>query len=133
MRDRPAQLMEIERLGLEWWAGYGMTSFASNLYAPSNLRVFRELDRRGEMPVRSMWTWNWRPDYFFTDPMMMTDLATRVGIGSDYLWNGGGIIAIGGQCTQAQPLPNSRLAANDDLMIEQRRRACLYSPGSVKK
>ena len=131
MRDRPEQLREIERLGLEWWAGYGMTSFASNLYAPSNLRVFRELDERGEMPVRNMWTWNWRPDYFFADPMMMTDLATRTGVGSDYLWNGGGIIAIGGQCTQAQPLPNSRLAADDDQMIAARRRACLYSPGSA--
>ena len=131
MRDRPEQLEEIQRMGLEWWAGYGLTAYASNLYAPSNLRVFRELDQKGEMPVRNMWTWNWRPDYFYADPMMMTDLATRVGVGSDYLWNGGGIIAIGGQCTQAQPLPNSRLLNIEDQMIQQRRRACLYSPGSV--
>jgi len=131
MRDRGAQLTEIMRLGLEWWAGYGMTAYASNLYAPSNLRVFRELDQRGEMPVRNMWTWNWRPDYFFADPMMLTDLATRTGIGTDYLWNGGAIIAIGGQCTQAEPLASSRLLQDPTLLVQERTRNCLYAPGSV--
>lgn len=131
MRDRRKQLEEIERLGLEWWAGYGLTAYASNLYAPSNLQVFRDLDRRGEMPIRNMWTWNWRPDYFFADPMMLTDLATRTGIGTDYLWNGGGIIAIGAQCTQAEPLPGSRLLKMPELMVRERTQACLYSPGSV--
>jgi len=131
MQNRGAQLAEVMRLGMEWWAGYGLTAYASNLYAPSNLRVFRELDRRGQMPIRSMWTWNWRPDYFFADSMMLTDLATRVGEGSDYLWNGGGIIAIGGGCTQAEPLPNSRLMQDPDQMVQQRRRACLYAPGTV--
>jgi predicted amidohydrolase YtcJ len=131
LRGREAQLTEIMRLGLEYWAGYGLTAYASNLYAPSNLRVFRELDRRGQMPIRSMWTWNWRPDYFFADPMMLTDLATRVGEGSDYLWNGGGIIAIGGGCTQAEPLASSRLMQDPDQMVQQRRRACLYAPGTV--
>jgi predicted amidohydrolase YtcJ len=131
MKDRYPQLMEIMRLGLEWWAGYGLTTFGSNAYAPSNLRVFRDLDQKGEMPIRNMWTWNWRPDYLYEDPFMMADLATRAGIGTDHLWMGGAIISIGSACTTAEPLPSSRLAKYPPLNLEARRRTCAYSPGSL--
>ncbi len=56
-----SELVQMQRLSLEWWAGYGMTAYASNAYSPSNLRVFRDLDSKGQMPIRNMWTWNWRP------------------------------------------------------------------------
>jgi len=131
LKGQDAQLEQIMRLGLEWWAGYGLTAFASNLYAPSNLRVYREMDRKGQMAIRSMWTWNWRPDLFFGDPFMMTDLATRLGEGSDYFWNGGGIIAIGAGCTTAEPVASSRLAKDPAQQVEARRRNCNYSPGSL--
>ncbi len=131
MKDRYPQLVEIMRLGLEWWAGYGLTTFASNAYAPSNLRVFGDLDQKGQMPIRSMWTWNWRPDYLYVDPFMMADLATRAGRGSDSLWMGGAIISIGSACTTAEPLPGSLLAKNPTLNVEARRRSCAYAPGSL--
>ncbi|MBI4465672.1 MAG: hypothetical protein HY647_13290, partial [Acidobacteria bacterium] len=37
LKDHYDQLVEVQRLGLEWWAGYGMTAYASNAYGPSNL------------------------------------------------------------------------------------------------
>ena len=99
MKDHYPQLVEIMKAELEWWAGYGMTSFASNAYTPSNLRVYRDLDSKRQMPVRYMWTWNWNPEYLYSDPFFLTDLATRTGEGSDYLWYGGAIISVGAGCT----------------------------------
>ena len=131
MKDRYPQLMEIMRLGLEWWAGYGLTTFGSNAYAPSNIRVFRDLDQKGQMAIRNMWTWNWRPDYLYVDPFFMADLATRTGLGSDHLWMGGAIVSVGSTCTTAEPMPNSTLAKNPALNIAARRRTCAYSPGSL--
>ncbi|OFV96411.1 MAG: hypothetical protein A3H28_14330 [Acidobacteria bacterium RIFCSPLOWO2_02_FULL_61_28] len=132
LREHYPKLVELQRLSMEWWAGYGMTSFSSNVYSPSNLRVFREWDRRGQMAMRNMWTWNWRPEYFFADPFSLTDLATRTGEGSDYLWYGGAIIAVGAACTAAQPVPSSKLAPVPEQQVEARRQTCAYSPGSIR-
>ena len=51
LKNYHPQLVELMRLGLEWWAGYGLTAFSSNAYTPSNLAVYGELDRQGRMPV----------------------------------------------------------------------------------
>jgi len=129
MRDHYPQLVEIHRLGLEWWAGYGLTAYASNAYTPSNLRVYRDLDSKGQMPVRNMWTWNWHPE-MFSDPFLLTDVATRVGEGSDYLWYGGGGPTFGLNCTAAKPLPSSKLAKDPSLQLPQRLQSCRFAPGS---
>ena len=50
------ELVEIHRLGLEWWAGYGMTAYGSNAYNPRNHMVYQELDRKGQMAIREGWS-----------------------------------------------------------------------------
>jgi len=130
LRDHYPQLVEIMRLGNEWWAGYGMTTYGSNAYDPANLKVYRDLDHKGQMPIRNMWTWNWRPEYMYTDPFFMTDITSRVGEGTDYLWFGGGIVSTGMECTTAEPLPSSKLAKIADLQIDAARRSCNFAPGT---
>ncbi len=131
LKDHYKELTEVHRLGMEWWAGYGLTAFASNAYDPANLRVYRDLDRKGQMPIRNMWTWNWRPDYFYADPFMLADLGSRVGEGSDYLWFGGGIISTGAGCTTADIVSSSTLSKSPEIQVENRKRFCSYAPGSV--
>jgi len=130
MKDHYPQLVEMMRLGLEWWAGYGMTSFSSNAYAPSNVRVYTDLNRKGLMPVREMWTWNWRTKYFYSDPYYLAAINNFDGLGSDYLWFGGGRIIEGASCTTAEPLASSKLAKVEDLQIETTATQCAYNPGS---
>ncbi|MBI2821691.1 MAG: amidohydrolase family protein [Acidobacteria bacterium] len=132
MKDHYPQLVELMRLGMEWWAGYGMTTFSSNAYGPSNVKVYDDLDRKGQMPIREMWTWNWRLDYFYSDPYFLTTLRAMTGRGSDYFWLGGGRIIEGGRCTTAEPLPTSRLAKMPELqsLQEARRSECAYAPGT---
>jgi predicted amidohydrolase YtcJ len=130
LKDHYPLLREIGRLTLEWWAGYGMTSFASNAYAPANLRVFHDLDHKNEMPIRNMWTWNWDPEYHLADPFFVYDAAGRTGEGTDHLWFGGMTISIGSGCTMAEPLPSSALAKNSELQVSARSRQCAYAPGS---
>lgn len=130
LKDHYPQLVEVMRLGLEWWAGYGMTAYASNAYAPSNLRVYRDLDRKGQMPIRNMWTWNWHPE-MFADSFLLTDVATRLGEGTDYFWFGGGGPTIGAGCTTAEPVPSSKLAKDPNLQLQQRLRSCAFAPGSL--
>ena len=110
LKNHYNKLVEVMRLGLEWWAGYGMTAYASNAYAPTNLRVFHDLDQKGQMAIRNMWTWNWNPEYFFADSFFLADQGTRLNTGSDYFWFGGGILSTGAGCSTAEPLPNSLLA-----------------------
>jgi len=117
LKDHYKELVQIQKSMLEWWAGYGMTAFASNAYAPSNRVVYADLDRRGEMPIRNMWTWNWNPEYLFADPFFVDDLAARLGQGSDYVWFGGAIVTTGSGCTAAKELPDSKsLKARDEQM-----------------
>ena len=136
MKDHYPQLVEVMKAELEWWAGYGMTSFASNAYTPSNLRVYRDLDSKRQMPVRYMWTWNWNPEYLYSDPFFLTDLATRTGEGSDYLWYGGAIISVGAGCTTAEPIESSKAyqyrleQAQAQGQGLQRFLNCNYDPGS---
>jgi len=130
MKDHYRTLVETMRLGLEWWAGYGMTSFSSNAYAPSNVKVYKELDRKGQMPVREMWTWNWRTKYFYSDPYYLQAINAFDGVGSDYFWFGGGRIVEGGSCTTADLQSSSKLAKIPELQIEATAKDCAYKPGS---
>ena len=102
-KDRVDLLVELQRLGLGWMAGYGITSFNTSVYAPNFLRAYKELDRRGEMAIRMSWAWGW--PYDTGDDYLLADLATRFGEGSDYLWFGGmgepG--GVGGNCTTLTP------------------------------
>lgn len=130
MKDHYPKLVELMRLGLEWWAGYGMTTFSSNAYDPANLQVYTDLDRNGKMPIREMWTWNWRTKYFYSDPYYLTFLNNFEGRGSDYLWFGGGRIIEGAACTMAPVLGSSRLAKMEEFQIQETATRCAYDPGS---
>ena len=136
MKDYYPQLVQIMRSGLEWWAGYGMTTYASHLYTPSNLRIWRELDRQGQMPVRNMWTFRWNSEYLLSDLFFITDIATRLGEGSDYFWNGGAAFRTlggGGDCTSALPVRSSKIMQEEEFseeMRERQQRNCRFAPGS---
>jgi len=129
MKDHHPQLLEVMRQGLEWWAGYGLTSFSSNAYTPSNLAVYGELDRQDRMPIRTAWSWNWRQNYFYSDAYFLDALAQQVGRGTDYLWFGGGRAVTGGGCTEMEASPSSTLAKMPDLQLEAREKQCNYAPG----
>ncbi|MBI2821689.1 MAG: amidohydrolase family protein, partial [Acidobacteria bacterium] len=131
MKDYYPQLVELMRLGMEWWAGYGMTTFSSNAYGPSNIKVLSDLDRRGQMPMREMWTWNWRTQYFYGDSYFLNTMANLTDYGSDYFWFGGGRIIEGGSCTTAEPRTASALAKIPELQVERRRMTCAYGPDSI--
>lgn len=131
MKDHYPQLVELMRLGMEWWAGYGMTSFSSNAYGPSNIRVCMDLDRKGKMPMRELWTWNWRLQHFYSDPYFLNMMAAVTNYGTDYFWFGGGRIIEGGSCTTAEPRTASKLAKNADLQVDTQRMQCAYAPGSI--
>ena len=135
MKDYYPQLVELMRLGLEWWAGYGMTTFASNSYDPLNIKVYSELDRKEKLPVRQMWSWNWRLEHFYSDPFFLNSIVNLTGRGSDHFWFGGGVIVQGRGCTDAEILPSSTLAQSKDIGLEgyyqARSKSCAYNPGSV--
>jgi len=130
MRDHYPKLVEVMRLGLEWWAGYGMTTFSSNAYNPTNIRVYTDLDRKGQMPIREGWSWNWRTKHFYSDTYFLDVLRAFTGQGTDYFWFVGGRIIEGGPCTAARILETSTLAKIEGLGVEEAARRCAYGPGS---
>jgi predicted amidohydrolase YtcJ len=106
MRNHFKELREIHRLELSWWAGYGLTTFASLAYTPSNIAVYGDMARKGDMPVRSMWGWNWREDHLFEDPYVLNTTVFMQGLGNDYFWYGGaqGSEENGTNCSSLKPL-----------------------------
>ena len=89
MENHYQKLKDIHRLELRLWAGYGMTTFASLAYTPSNIRVYRDLAKEGKLPVRNMWMWNWRDDVFFADQYVINFSVFMEGLGDDMFWYGG--------------------------------------------
>ncbi|MEE8349346.1 MAG: amidohydrolase family protein [Acidobacteriota bacterium] len=120
MRDHYEALKEMSRLGLNWWAGYGMITFASAAYAPTNIRVFDELSKSNQMAMRNLWTWNWRNQLFVNDDYLLNAVINMEGHGNDYFWNGGAFLATGLGCTVLEP--------NTEFLITQP--TCGLPPGS---
>ena len=121
MKDHYEELQEIHRLELEYWAGYGMTSFASLAYTPSNIRVYQNLAKNNTLPTRNMWMWNWRDDVFFADQYMINASVFMEGLGDDLFWYGGaqGSEENGRACTTLE----SRIE------LTARQQACAFAPG----
>lgn len=135
MKDYYPQLTDLMRQGLEWWAGYGMTTFASNVYDPLNIRLYGELDKKNQMAVREMWSWNWRPEHFYADQFFVNTVANLTGSGTDHFWFGGGAIIQGRGCTDAEVQKSSTLAKSQDIGLQgyydARMKSCAYPPGSL--
>jgi len=134
LKDHYPQLVQIQKSSLEWWAGFGMTAFSGGAYTPSAIKVYRDLDSKGEMPIRYMWTWLWNPEYLYADPFFLNDIASRTGEGSDHLWFGGGSVTWGAMCTIAEPLPTSKALQYNQAQAQARGQVygnpCHYDPGS---
>jgi predicted amidohydrolase YtcJ len=120
MRDRYALLREIQRLSLSYWSGYGFTAFGSHAYTPSNLTVYDDLVRSGQMDLRTQWSWWWRNSKHFDDEFFRVTLARQQGKATDpeatdMLWFGGAQASNspGSGCTTLRP---------DD--------RCTWAPGS---
>ena len=88
----PDVLREIYRLGTSWWAGYGVTLNASNMYTAGAIAAYDALDRSGEMSLRLPWTYFWpeRKNILF-DPYLRRLVIAMKGRGSDYFWLNGAI------------------------------------------
>jgi len=121
MKDHYEKLKDIHRLELTFWSGFGMTTFASLAYTPSNIRVYRDLAREEKLPVRNMWMWNWRDDVFFADQYMINASLFMEGLGNDMFWYGGaqGSSENGRGCSMLPP--RSQL---EPVML-----ACAFAPG----
>ena len=105
MKDHYKELKEIHRLEVSWWSGYGFTTFGSQAYTPSNIRVYSELSREGRLAMRNMWGWNWRETVLFGDPYVRNIAVYLEGTGNDFHWYGGsrGALGNGSNCTTATP------------------------------
>ena len=123
MREFYQHQREVFRLGLEWWAGYGTTTFGSYCYNPTCVKIYDDLDRSGQMAIRQHWGWGWMDRLLLAEPFIKNFVNAMTNRGSDYLWfggfsNGGG--DDGGACTTAERLdPNlPQLGCNLDLGSE---------------
>ena len=92
---------EALRQGLSWDAGLGYTTHGTFLHAKNTIKAYKRLNKEGRMPARMAWGHgNLNPEqlpYFYTDPLLLADFATREGEGNDYLWYyGTGQVAGGG-------------------------------------
>ena len=99
-------ITEIFRLGLSWYTGYGQTLNGTALYSPAQIRVYRTLDRRGQLAMRFAWSWFWsfRND-LFEDPYFVQALVALEGSGSDYFWLDGMDPEHGGMCSKLTATP----------------------------
>ena len=118
-----ATLREIYRLGLSWWAGYGLGMNGSNMYTAGAMTAYDSLDRKGEMAIRLPWTYFWpeRKD-FGLDPYFRAFVVSMKDRGSDYFWLNGAIPSdYGRNCTT---LPGTSPE------VKQSEGACRFDPDS---
>ena len=117
----PDVLREIYRLGLSWWAGYGVTMNASNMYTAGAIHAYDTLDRDGQMAIRLPWTYFWpERKSFFLDPYFRTFVVAMKDRGSDYFWLNGVIPSYyGGSCSS---LPGTSPE------VKEREQDCRFDP-----
>jgi len=122
MQNHYPELREIHRLELSWWTGYGVTTFGSGIYAPSNIKIYHDLSTSGQMPMRNMWVWYYRENALFNDDYVRNASNFMEGLGNDFFWYGGsrGAQSTGGGCSSLPVRPESG----------ERAPRCSYEPGS---
>ncbi len=93
------KLDAMERLYREemsWWAGYGFTTVSSHNEGFQMYGAYRELDKKGEMPMRYAWAYRDYP--LGTDPLALRRLSDMVGTGTETHWLIGLHSTEGGAC-----------------------------------
>ncbi|MBI2822607.1 MAG: amidohydrolase family protein [Acidobacteria bacterium] len=132
MRDRYPLYREIARLGQTWWAGYGVTTYASECYNATCVKVYSDLERSGEKAIRNMFKWNWRQPYFFDDDYFIHFVTWAEDRGSDYFWYGGSrpIAQVGSSGCTALPRLDAAVAASDGKPMYAPDAACSWDPGT---
>ena len=101
LKDFYPEYRELARLGQSFWAGYGMTTYASECYNPSCVKVYSDLAGSDEKVIRTAWKWNWRQHSFYDDPYFTNFVVWAEGKGNDYWWYMGSrpVVRSGSACT----------------------------------
>jgi len=119
-KDRVDLLEELYRREMEWWAGYGITTWHTNLVASNPLQAYTNLDRKNQMPIRLAWAYRLDTDNY--TPYQISGLAAMVGKGSPYFWLNGVIAGSSFTCTT--------LPITADATSEGSGENCSFQPGS---
>ena len=117
MNGRMESMERLYREEMSWWAGYGFTTVSSHNEGYQMYGAYRELDKRGEMPMRYAWAYRDYP--LGTDPLALRRLSDMVGTGTDTHWLIGLHSTEGGACNTLPAAPDVK--AKED---------CNLNPGS---
>ena len=124
---------ELARLGQSFWAGYGMTTYASECYNPSCVKVYSDLADSGEKAIRTGWKWNWRQHSFYYDPYFTNFVVWAEGKGDDYWWYMGSrpVGRSGSACTDYELRAAYMDRASEEELERMRnvRQNCAWAPG----
>jgi predicted amidohydrolase YtcJ len=101
--DRPrTSLYNAFKKVLQEWASYGVTTWSSSVEPLTTLPVFREMDRRGEMPIRFGFSHSVGLTAFPQAPQFYERLGDVEGMGSERFWPiGAGIYHADGNANPA--------------------------------
>ena len=128
---------ELVRLGQSFWAGYGMTTYASECYNPSCVKVYSDLANSGEKAIRTGWKWNWRQHNFYDDPYFTNFVVWAEGKGNDYWWYMGSrpVARSGSACTDYELRATYIDRASDEELerMQNVRRNCAWAPGKLDR
>jgi predicted amidohydrolase YtcJ len=117
MNGRMEAMERLYREEMSWWAGYGFTTVSSHNEGYQMYGAYRELDKRGELPIRYAWAYRDYP--LGTDPLALRRLSDMVGTGTETHWLIGLHSTEGGGCNTLPAAPEIKA-----------REECNLNPGS---
>ncbi len=136
-RDYYPEYRELARLGQSFWAGYGMTTYASECYNPTCVKVYSDLANTGEKAIRTAWKWNWRQQNFYNDPYFTNFMVWAEGKGNDHWWYMGSrpVVRSGSGCTDFELRSAYVARASEEEVARMRtaRENCAWAPGKVDR
>jgi predicted amidohydrolase YtcJ len=119
--ERPFDsLYTAYRKELQLWASYGVTTWSSGITPLRALSVFREMERRGELPIRSALTHSVGVAVYPDAGEFYKRLGDITNMGTDMLWYPGiGVVNVDGSfestCTTLNPKNPCLIARPDDV------------------
>jgi predicted amidohydrolase YtcJ len=118
MVDRPMQsLYPAFKKEMQKYARFGITTWSTSLSPFSYQPVFREMDRRGELPIRFAYAQTMGVAVFPYAGDFYRRLGDVTDMGTDWFWStGGGVVHIdGAPCTKLKPSNPCYAAKPDDV------------------